>query len=189
MGDEARRAALDYADTDADGDLLDVGDTRVLHRMHVAEIRYEHDGALFDVDPDEYAQASPDPLRAVEFDPIADLTDHHAAEITAYVRLGPLAVADRVPAGRGAQQGIAHGASADGHGQAPACGSRYPTSPPDPPGRPRWKICGAPHHRSSAQARRPVVGVAERSRSPGWASPSAAPPQTRHGCAPLTRRL
>jgi hypothetical protein len=105
MGDEARRAALDYADTDADGDLLDVGDTRVLHRMHVAEIRYEHDGALFDVDPDEYAQASPDPLRAVEFDPIADLTDHHAAEITAYVRLGPLAVADRVPAGRGRTAG------------------------------------------------------------------------------------
>jgi hypothetical protein len=85
MGDEARRAALDYADTDADGDLLDVGDTQVLHRMPVAEIRYEHDGAVFDIDPGEYAQASPDPLRAMEFDLIADLTGRHAAEITAYV--------------------------------------------------------------------------------------------------------
>jgi hypothetical protein len=100
IGDEARRAALDYADTDPDGDLLDVGDTQVLHRMHVAEIRYEHDGALFDVDPDEYAQVSPDPLRAMEFDLIADLTDHHTAEITAYIRhrLGPLANLPEAPA-------------------------------------------------------------------------------------------
>jgi Domain of unknown function (DUF2470) len=99
MGDEARRGALDYADMDGDGDLLDVGDTLVLHRMHVAELRYEHDGALFDVDPDKYAQASPDPLRTIEFDLIADLTEHHAAEITAYVRrgLGPLAHPPEAP--------------------------------------------------------------------------------------------
>jgi hypothetical protein len=92
-GDEARAAALDYADTDAASDLLDVGDTQVLHRMEVAEVRYERDGALFDLDPDEYAAATPDPLRTIEFDLIADLADHHVAEMTSYVRrqLGPAA--------------------------------------------------------------------------------------------------
>ena len=104
-GDEARTAALEYADTDATGDLLDIGDTQVLHRMHVAEVRYEPGpglhrfsaagghGALFDVDPDEYAEAGPDPLRVIEFDLIADLADHHVDEMSGYVRrrLGPAA--------------------------------------------------------------------------------------------------
>jgi hypothetical protein len=85
-GDEARQAAIDYAEIDASGDLLDVGDGQVLHRMDVAEVRYERHGVLVDVDPDEYAAASPDPLRQIEFDLIADLADHHAAEMGAYVR-------------------------------------------------------------------------------------------------------
>lgn len=93
-GEQARAAALDYADADPAADLLDVGDTQVLHRMEIAEVRYERDGALFDVDPDEYAEATPDPLRAIEFDLIADLADHHVDAMTAYVRrhLGPAAV-------------------------------------------------------------------------------------------------
>jgi hypothetical protein len=92
-GDEARAAALDYADIDASGDLLDVGAGQVLHRMEVAEVRYERHGLLIDIDPDEYAEASPDPLRRIEFDLIADLADHHVAEMAAYVRgrLGPAA--------------------------------------------------------------------------------------------------
>ena len=85
-GDEARAAALDYADIDASGDLLDVGAGQVLHRMAVAEVRYERHGVLLDIDPDEYAAASPDPLRRIEFDLIADLADHHLAEMSAYVR-------------------------------------------------------------------------------------------------------
>jgi hypothetical protein len=91
--DQARAAALDYADTDAASDLLDVGDTQVLHRMHVAEVRYERNGALFDIDPDEYAAANPDPLRAIEFDLLADLADHHVDQMSGYVRrrLGPAA--------------------------------------------------------------------------------------------------
>jgi hypothetical protein len=90
-GDEARAAALDYADVDASGDLLDVGAGQVLHRIDVAEVRYERHDTLIDVDPDEYAEATPDPLRRVEFDLIADLADHHVEEIGAYVRrqLGP----------------------------------------------------------------------------------------------------
>ncbi|GGK70943.1 DUF2470 domain-containing protein [Mangrovihabitans endophyticus] len=92
-GDQARAAALDYADVDAAPDLLDVGDTRLLHRMHVAEIRCDRDGETFPVDPDEYAAATPDPLRIVEFDLLADLVGHHRAELDAAVRrhLGPAA--------------------------------------------------------------------------------------------------
>ena len=85
-GDEARAAALDYADVDASGDLLDVGDGQVLHRMDVADVRIERSGSLADVDPDEFAAASPDPLRRIEFDLIADLADHHRAQVGAYVR-------------------------------------------------------------------------------------------------------
>jgi len=85
-GDELRQAVLDYADVDATGDLLDVGDTSVLHRMDVAEVRYERNEKLVDVDPDDFAAATPDPLRQIEFDLIADLADHHLAEMGAYVR-------------------------------------------------------------------------------------------------------
>jgi hypothetical protein len=90
-GDEARQAALDYADVDSTGDLLDVGTTQVLHRMDVAEVRYERHSTLIDVDPDEFAEAGPDPLRQIEFDLIADLDGHHHDEMSAYVRrrLGP----------------------------------------------------------------------------------------------------
>ena len=98
-GDEARAAALDYAEVDAAPDLLDVGDTQVLYRMEVAEVRYERLGVLVDVDPDEYAAAEPDPLRAIEFDLIADLADHHVPEMTGYLRrqLGPAAGPDTAP--------------------------------------------------------------------------------------------
>ncbi len=92
-GAEARAAALDYAEVDPAADLLDVDDGQVLHRMEVAEIRYERHGVLADVDPDEYAAASPDPLRTIEFDLIADLAEHHLPEMTGYRRrqLGPAA--------------------------------------------------------------------------------------------------
>ncbi|BCY06666.1 DUF2470 domain-containing protein [Actinoplanes sp. L3-i22] len=85
-GDEARAAALDYADTDACGDLLDVGGTQALYRMDVAEVRFERTEKLVEIDPDDYAEASPDPLRAIEFDLIADLADHHMTEMGDYVR-------------------------------------------------------------------------------------------------------
>jgi hypothetical protein len=92
-GDEARQAAMDYAETDPATDLLDVGDTQVLHRMDVAEVRYERGGVLIDIDPEDFAEAGPDPLRMIEFDLIADLADHHVPEMSDYVRrqLGPVA--------------------------------------------------------------------------------------------------
>ncbi|GAA2668003.1 DUF2470 domain-containing protein [Actinoplanes palleronii] len=92
-GEQARTAALDYADTDACGDLLDIGGSQSLYRMDVAEVRFERNEKLVEIDPDDYAEASPDPLRAVEFDLIADLADHHVSEMSDYVRrqLGPAA--------------------------------------------------------------------------------------------------
>jgi hypothetical protein len=98
-GAEARAAALDYADADAAPDLLDVGSGQVLHRMHVAEIRYERSHVLVVIDPDDYAAADPDPLRGIEFDLLADLADHHEDELTAYVRrrLGPAAASGDDP--------------------------------------------------------------------------------------------
>ncbi|MET0426093.1 MAG: DUF2470 domain-containing protein [Actinoplanes sp.] len=85
-GDEARAASLDYADVDASGDLLDVGVGQVLHLMDVAEVRYERNEKLVDIDPEEFAEATPDPLCRIEFDLIADLLDHHEEEMSAYVR-------------------------------------------------------------------------------------------------------
>ncbi|MEV4278223.1 DUF2470 domain-containing protein [Actinoplanes xinjiangensis] len=85
-GDDARAAALDYADTDACGDLLDIGESQALYRMEVAEVRWERNEKLVEIDPDDYAEATPDPLRAVEFDLIADLADHHMGEMSDYVR-------------------------------------------------------------------------------------------------------
>ena len=85
-GAEARDAAIQYADVEAAADLLDVGAGQVLHRMEPLEIRLERGGLVIAVDPDEYAAAVPDPLRAVEFDLVADLADHHAGDLTAYVR-------------------------------------------------------------------------------------------------------
>jgi hypothetical protein len=85
-GDAARAAAVAYADVDPAPDLLDVGRGQTLHRVEVAEVRLEHDGVTIDVDPDEYAAAQPDPLHPAEFDLLADLTDHHGAEVSGYVR-------------------------------------------------------------------------------------------------------
>jgi hypothetical protein len=85
-GAEAREAALQYADVDAAADLLDVGAGQVLHRMEPVEIRLERGGRTVAVDPEDYATAVPDPLRAVEFDLVADLANHHAGAMSAYVR-------------------------------------------------------------------------------------------------------
>jgi hypothetical protein len=54
--------------------------------MEVAEVRHERNETLTHIDPDEYAEAVPDPLRRVEFDLIADLADHHVEEMGAYLR-------------------------------------------------------------------------------------------------------
>ncbi len=51
-----RAAVLDFAAHNPLPDLLDVGHGHALHRMDVAEVRFEHpDGHWVEIDPDEYA--------------------------------------------------------------------------------------------------------------------------------------
>jgi len=103
-GVPARQAALDFADADPTGDLLDVGRGQVLFRMAPAEVRLERGGALVDVDPDDYAAAEPDPLHHLEWDLLTDLAEHHVPEMAEFIQrqlsegghAGPQAPAPRV---------------------------------------------------------------------------------------------
>ncbi|HEU4425438.1 MAG TPA: DUF2470 domain-containing protein [Pilimelia sp.] len=85
-GAAAREAAIEFAAVHPTGDLLDVGRGVAIYRMAPAEVRLGRASAVIDVDPDEYAAAEPDPLHAVERELLTDLADHHAAEVTAFVR-------------------------------------------------------------------------------------------------------
>ncbi|GHJ08593.1 hypothetical protein TPA0907_29600 [Micromonospora humidisoli] len=85
-GDAARQAAMDFAATRPTGDLLDVGSRFRLHRFAVTEARWERAGATRPIDPQEYAQAEPDPLHAAEADLLADLADHHGEQVAAHLR-------------------------------------------------------------------------------------------------------
>jgi hypothetical protein len=85
-GDDARRAALDFAEVDPVGDLLDVGTRFRLYRFEVAEARLERPDGLCRIDPGAYAEAEPDPLHPVETELLTELTVHHGREMAAYVR-------------------------------------------------------------------------------------------------------
>ncbi|WP_320067170.1 DUF2470 domain-containing protein [Micromonospora sp. RTGN7] len=85
-GDASRRAALDFAEVDPTGDLLDVGTRFRLHRFEVAEARLERPDGMLRIDPVPYAEAEPDPLHPVEAELLTEFTAHHGREMTAYVR-------------------------------------------------------------------------------------------------------
>ncbi|WFE37359.1 DUF2470 domain-containing protein [Micromonospora sp. WMMD998] len=84
-GDEARRAAVDFAVTQPTGDLLDVGRRFRLHRFEVAEARWERAGGVRRIDPAAFAEAEPDPLHAVEAELLADLADHHGEQVAGHL--------------------------------------------------------------------------------------------------------
>ncbi|MGW4465863.1 DUF2470 domain-containing protein [Micromonospora sp. NPDC004704] len=84
-GAEARQAALDYADVDPTGDLLDVGGRFALYRFEPAEVRLERDADTIHIDPAEYGAAEPDPLHHLERELLEDLADHHQSEIAEFV--------------------------------------------------------------------------------------------------------
>ncbi|MBB5115211.1 DUF2470 domain-containing protein [Micromonospora echinospora] len=96
-GDEARRAAVDFAATEPTGDLLDVGRRFHLHRFEVAEARWERAGRVRRIDPEAFAEAEPDPLHPVEAALLADLADHHAEQVGDYLRRRLDLPGDRTP--------------------------------------------------------------------------------------------
>jgi hypothetical protein len=98
-GVEAHQATLDFADAEPTGDLLDVGRGQVIFRMDPAEVRLDLGAMSVDVDPDEYAGAAPDPLHPLEPELLADLADHHAPEITDYIRRQLTTSAHPIPDG------------------------------------------------------------------------------------------
>ncbi|MGN9775680.1 DUF2470 domain-containing protein [Micromonospora sp. H33] len=85
-GAEARAAAVDFAAVDPTGDLLDVGTRFRLFRFEVVEARWERAGSVRRIDLGAYAEAEPDPLHPVEAALLADLADHHAGQVTGYLR-------------------------------------------------------------------------------------------------------
>ncbi|SCL37349.1 Protein of unknown function [Micromonospora rhizosphaerae] len=97
-GDEARRAALDFAAAEPTGDLLDVGTRFHLFRFEVVEARWERADSVRRIDPGAYAEAEPDPLHPVEAELLADLADHHADQVAGYLRR-QLGLADDNPGG------------------------------------------------------------------------------------------
>jgi hypothetical protein len=60
-GVEARAAALEFAAANPASDLLDLGRGQLLYRVEVAEVRLARPGIMIEIDPDDYAAASPDP--------------------------------------------------------------------------------------------------------------------------------
>ncbi|GGK37805.1 hypothetical protein GCM10010124_33260 [Pilimelia terevasa] len=78
-------AAVEFADANPDPDLLDVGRGLGLHRIEVDAVRLRTSQADHLVPLDDYIAADPDPLHAVEADVLADLADHHAAEMEGYL--------------------------------------------------------------------------------------------------------
>src|SRR5262245_45168490 len=91
---ESREAVLEYAETIADPDLFDVGGAAILYRVEVQRVRVTHAGVTADVDVADYMAADPDPLHEAELDLLADLADHHGAQIGPYLtrRLSDLGV-------------------------------------------------------------------------------------------------
>ncbi|MDG4796601.1 DUF2470 domain-containing protein [Micromonospora sp. WMMD1082] len=101
-GDESRAAAVDFAEVEPTGDLLDVGTRFGLFRFEVAEARWNRAGELRRIDPGAYAEAEPDPLHPVEAGLLTHLTERHGERMTDYLRrqlglaAGPAAHAPRV---------------------------------------------------------------------------------------------
>ncbi|MFC4020251.1 DUF2470 domain-containing protein [Micromonospora sp. GCM10011542] len=86
VGDEARRAAVDFAGVEPTGDLLDLGTRFGLFRFEPVEVRWERAGVVHRIDPVEYAEAEPDPVHPIEAQLLAGLTDPGTAPLTAYLR-------------------------------------------------------------------------------------------------------
>jgi len=84
-GTAALAAADAYAQVNATGDLLDVGRGHALFRIAPAEVRLANGRSLVEVDPADFRAARPDPVADDEGRLLADLNDHHGAQLAALV--------------------------------------------------------------------------------------------------------
>ncbi|GAA1666414.1 hypothetical protein GCM10009830_10090 [Glycomyces endophyticus] len=83
--DEVRDAVLEYARSNPDPGLFDVGDGVAIHRLSPSRVTLGRGGAVDLVDLDAYAAAEPDPLQECEEDLLADLADHHSPQLEGYL--------------------------------------------------------------------------------------------------------
>jgi len=92
----AREAVLRFADANPVAELFDVGEGTAMYRLEVRQVRLEAGDTVHDIDPDTYREAVPDPLHDEESDLLADLANHHAAQIGAYLARSLTAAGIRV---------------------------------------------------------------------------------------------
>jgi len=89
--EDEREVALAFAEVQPAGALLDVGSTATLLRLDLAEVVLGESGTTVELTPEDYADAEPDPLVAVEASALQHLDDDHPGEL-ALLR-------SRIPAG------------------------------------------------------------------------------------------
>jgi hypothetical protein len=82
---QLREAALEFAETHADDDLLGLGRGTQLHRVEVQAVRLETDAGIVTVDPEDYTAADPDPLYDVEAHLLTHLNEHHFEQLSRYL--------------------------------------------------------------------------------------------------------
>ncbi|WP_112134075.1 DUF2470 domain-containing protein [Glycomyces dulcitolivorans] len=83
--DDVREAVLEYAQSIPDPDLFDVGEGVAILRLAPDRVTLNRGGTTDLVDLTAYAAAEPDPLQECEEDLLADLSDHHTAQLEGYL--------------------------------------------------------------------------------------------------------
>ena len=139
-GANALRAAMDFADVNAVGELLDIGRGTVIYRLDLAEIEWctpgygshdtDADGLRrVAVDVDAFLDAEPDPFGADEQKLLADLADHHddlLAELCAQARVATVPGASNPRALRLDRYGLTLGVDVEGEERWIRAAFRYP---------------------------------------------------------------
>lgn len=139
-GIAAHRAAMDFAEVNSIGELLDIGRGRVLYRLDLAEIEWATPGydaedtgpdglRRIDVDVDAFLDAEADPFGADEQTLLNDLADHHddlLAELCAQARETAVPGASNARALRLDRYGLTLGVEVEGEERWIRAGFRHP---------------------------------------------------------------
>ncbi|EXG79556.1 DUF2470 domain-containing protein [Cryptosporangium arvum] len=139
-GIAAHRAAMDFAEVNPIGELLDIGRGSVLYRLDLAEIEWVTPGydaedtgpdglRRTDVDVDAFLDAEPDPFAPEEQKLLHDLADHHEdllAELCAQARETAVPGASNARALRLDRYGLTLGVEVAGEERWIRAGFRHP---------------------------------------------------------------